>query len=100
MRKHVLESVLVLALFAPVALAAGPNEVFEAAYAKAVATHEKARGHQWTITTKTLTEAKKAARDGALEKALLLAHEAQELAEASVAQRENQKQVWRKAVVR
>lgn len=100
MRKQILNLVLALALFAPVALAAGPKDEFEAAYTEAVATHEKARGHQWTVTSAALEAAETAAKDGAFDKALALAHEAQELAEASVAQRESQEQVWRKAVVR
>lgn len=86
-------------LIAPLGAQAGAEAEFKEVYSAAVATHEAAADHQWTTTTKTLEAADSAAQNGERDTALSLAREARQLAEASVAQREDQQKSWRYLVV-
>lgn len=99
MNKPSLTAVTLVCLLAPLGAQAGAEGEFKEVYAKAVALHEAAAGHQWTTTTKTLEEADSAAQSGEYDRALSLASKSRDLAEASVAQRENQQENWRDAVV-
>jgi hypothetical protein len=54
----------------------------------------------WLTTTKELKAAKKAADGGKFDDAVKHAKEAEALANASIAQAEEQKKLWKDAVVR
>jgi hypothetical protein len=92
---------LAIGLGASVALAASADD-FKAAYAKAEAAEKKAveMKTSWTTTEKTLKAAKKAADAGKFDDAVKLAGEAEALANASIAQAEEQKKIWRDADIR
>jgi hypothetical protein len=81
---------------------AGPADDFAAAYAKADAASKRAvaRKTQWTTTVATLKSAQAAADAGKYDDAIALAKEAQALAEASIAQAEDQETAWKDGVIR
>ncbi|KMQ74410.1 hypothetical protein [Marinobacter subterrani] len=99
MNKPLLTIGISLALFAPLSAQAGPKEDFNDLYAKAQSTHHDAGTFQWTVTSDRLKAAKSAADNGDYEKAKSMAREALNLAEASVAQREQQQKVWRNVAI-
>jgi hypothetical protein len=93
--------ILSLAGFATASFAASADD-FKAAYAKAEAANKKAGAmkNQWTTTASELKAAKKAADAGKFDDAVKLANQAEALANASIAQAEEQKKLWKSAVVR
>jgi predicted nucleic acid-binding Zn-ribbon protein len=82
-------------------LAASADD-FKAAYAKAEAANKKAGAmkNQWTTTASELKAAKKAGDEGKFDDAIKHAEHAAALANASTAQAEEQKKLWKDAVVR
>jgi hypothetical protein len=86
---------------ATAAMAASADD-FKAAYAKAEAASKQALSMKtgWTTTTKALKAAKKAADAGKYDAAVKKANEALALANASIAQAEQQKKLWKDAVIR
>jgi dipeptidyl aminopeptidase/acylaminoacyl peptidase len=87
--------------FATAAFAASADD-FKAAYAKAEAANKQAGAHknQWTTTAGALKAAKAAADASKFDEAVKHAQEAEALANASIAQAEEQKKLWPAAVVR
>jgi hypothetical protein len=87
--------------FATTTLAASADD-FKAAYSKAEAANKKAGAmrNQWTTTASELKAAKKAADAGKFDEAVKHAEHAEALANASIAQAEEQKKLWADAVVR
>jgi len=87
--------------FATAALAASADD-FKAAYAKAEAANKRAGAlkNQWSTTADELKAAKKAADAGKFDDAVKLAQQAEALANASIAQSEEQEKIWKDAVVR
>jgi hypothetical protein len=75
---------------------------FKAAYAKAEAAIKQAHAlkNEWTTTGKEMKAAKKAADAGKFDDAVKHAEHAEALAKASIAQAEEQKKLWKDAVVR
>jgi hypothetical protein len=92
---------LAIGFGASTAFAASADD-FNVAYAKAAAAEKKAieMKTSWTTTEKTLKAAKKAADGGKFDDAVKLANEAEALANASIAQAEEQKKIWRDAEIR
>ena len=92
---------LVIGFGATTAFAASADD-FKAAYAKADAAEKKATAMKtsWTTTVKTLKAAKAAGDSGKFDDAVKLANEAEALANASIAQAEQQKKLWRDAEIR
>jgi hypothetical protein len=82
-------------------IAAGPQDAFKDAYAKAEAADARAGKlkNQWTTTQSTLLAAKKAADGGDYDTALQLAKRAEELADASIAQIEREDKLWKEAEI-
>jgi hypothetical protein len=103
MRTTLIRIALVLSVagFATAALAASADD-FKAAYAKAEAANKQAGAlkNQWTTTASELKAAKKAADAGKFDDGVKLAQQAEALANASIAQAEEQKKLWVDAVVR
>jgi hypothetical protein len=102
MRSDLLKSTLALAaamLIAgtALALAAGSEADFKAAYAAAEAANKEAGNlrNQWTTTAATLAAAKKAADAGDFDGAIASAKEAEALAKASIFQATSEKQRWK-----
>lgn len=105
-RRHRMSCMLMLGVI----LLAGANEVFaagsEADFKKAIEAAEAANKkagdlkNQWTTTGQSIAQAKKTAADGDFDKATALAKHAQDLAEASIAQAEEQKKIWKDAEIR
>ena len=93
--------VLSLAGMTTAAFAASADD-FKAAYAKAEAVAKEAvkMKYAWTTTANELKAAKKAAAAGKFDDAVKHAKQAEALAEASIAQANEQKKLWRDAVVR
>ena len=103
MHKSTMIAVFLLAgLLHGAAFAQSPEEGFKAAYAKAEAANKKAGElrNQWTTTAKTLKDAQKAADAGDFDKATKLAGEAEALANASIAQTEREKKLWKESEIR
>jgi hypothetical protein len=102
MRKHIFAAAILLVLPVAVAQAETPQEQFKAAYEKAETANKKAGElrNQWTTTANALKAAKAAADAGDFDKATNLAHEAEALANASIAQTEHEKKLWKDAVIR
>lgn len=102
MRNATLASVLVLALTAGAALAAGSEDDYKAAYAAAEAANKEAGKlrNQWTTTATTLAAAKKSAEAGEFDKATASAKEAEALAKASIFQATSEKTRWRNLEIR
>ncbi len=104
MRTHVL---IRLAMFvsiagtAQVAFAASADD-FKAAFAKAEAASKQAAAMktQWTTTASELKAAQKAADGGNYDQAVELARRAEALANASIAQANEQAKAWTEAVIR
>jgi len=86
--------------FATAAMAASADD-FKAAAAKAEAAMKQANAlkNQWTTTVDAMKAAKKAADAGKFDEAVKHAHEAEALANASVAQAKEQATAWHDAVV-
>lgn len=99
MNKPLLTIGISLALSAPLAAHAGPKEDFNDVYSKAQSTHEDAGTFQWTVTSDRLKAAKSAAENGDFDKARSMAQEALNLAKESLAQREQQQEVWRNVAI-
>jgi hypothetical protein len=87
--------------FATAAFAASAGD-FKAAYAKAEAAIKQAHAlkNEWTTTGAAMKAAKKAADAGKFDDAVKHAEQAEALAKASIAQAEEQKKLWKNAVVR
>lgn len=87
--------------FATAAFAASAND-FKAAYAKAEAAIKQAHAlkNEWTTTGAAMKAAKKAADAGKFDDAVKHAEQAEALAKASIAQAEEQKKLWKNAVIR
>jgi hypothetical protein len=107
MRSDLLKSTLALAaamLIAgtALALAAGSEADFKAAYAAAEAANKEAGNlrNQWTTTAATLAAAKKAADAGDFDGAIASAKEAEALAKASIFQATSEKQRWKDLEIR
>jgi hypothetical protein len=102
MRKYIFAAAILLVLPVATAQAEATQDQFKAAYEKAEAANKKAGElrNQWTTTAKTLKAAKTAADANDFDKATSLAHEAEALANASIAQAEHEKKLWKDAVVR
>jgi hypothetical protein len=81
---------------------AGAAEDYKAAYSKAEAASKKALAMKtgWMTTTKALKAAKKAGDAGKYDAAIKHAKQAEALANASIAQSEQQKKLWKDAVIR
>ena len=86
--------------FVTAAFAASADD-FKAAYAQAEAASKKALAMKtgWQTTTKELKAAKKAAGAGKYDDAVKHAKMAEALANASIAQSEEQKKLWKDAVI-
>jgi hypothetical protein len=96
-----LTSVLLIAGTA-LALAAGSETDFKAAYAMAEAADREA-GHlrnQWTVTAAALADAKKAADKGDFVQAVASAKQAEALAKASIFQATSEKEAWKAIEIR
>jgi len=87
--------------FATAAFAASADD-FKAAYAKAEAAIKQAHAlkNEWTTTGDAMKAAKKAADAGKFDDAVKHAEQAEALAKASLAQAEEQKKLWKNAVIR
>lgn len=87
--------------FATAAMAASADD-FKAAYAKAEAAIKQAHAlkNEWTTTGVAMKAAKKAADAGKFDDAVKHAKQAEALAKASIAQAEEQKKLWKDAVIR
>ncbi|HLH91610.1 MAG TPA: hypothetical protein VKX28_24435 [Xanthobacteraceae bacterium] len=81
---------------------AAPADDFKAAYAAAERASKQAAAlkTQWTTTVATLKAAQAAATAGKYDEAIALAKQAQALAEASIAQAEDQATAWKAGVIR
>jgi hypothetical protein len=84
------------------AAVAAPADDFKAAYAKAEAASKQAASlkTQWTTTVATLHAAQDAAKAGKYDDAVALAHQAEALAQASIAQAREQASAWKDGVIR
>jgi hypothetical protein len=103
MRAHsVLRLGLVAALLSSVPAFGQTAESYQAALAAAQAANGKAGKlrNQWTVTSAAMAAAKKAADAGDYATAEKLAKQAQAYAEASIAQSESEKHLWKDAEVR
>jgi protein involved in temperature-dependent protein secretion len=95
--------VLLLAgLSATPLIAQEPADAFKTAYAAAEVANKKAGNlrNQWTVTSASLAAAKKAADGGDYETATRLAKQAESLANASIAQTEREKSLWKDSEIR
>lgn len=88
--------------FMATAAMAASAEDFKAAYAKAEAAAKQALDLKagWVTTDSELKAAKKAADDGKFDDAVKHANKAEALAKASIAQVEEQKKLWKDAIIR
>jgi hypothetical protein len=95
-------SSLFLIAGAPLALAAGSEADFRAAYAAAEAADKEAGSlrNQWTVTAVALAAAKKAADAGDFEQAVAQSKEAEALAKASIHQATSEKEAWKALEIR
>jgi len=86
--------------FVTVAFAASADD-FKAAYAKAEAAIKQAHAlkNEWTTTGNEIKAAKKAADAGKFDDAVKHAKEAEALANASIAQANDEEKNWTKAVI-
>jgi hypothetical protein len=107
MRRNSPKSTLALAAAlliagATLALAAGTEADFSAAYATAEAANKEAGSlrNQWTTTAATLAAAKKAADAGNFDQAIASAKEAEALAKASIFQATSEKERWKDLEIR
>ena len=100
--RHLIGSVAMLSLVGLGAAMADPAEDFKAAYAKAEAASKQAAAMktQWMPTVAALAAAKKAGEAGKYDEATALAHNAEALANASMAQAKQQAAEWTQAVIR
>lgn len=100
-RKVSLIVLLSAGLSATVTSAQAPADGFKAAYAAAQAANKKAGDlrNQWTVTSASLGAAKAAAASGDYETAMRLAKEAEALANASIAQTEREKALWKESEI-
>ena len=96
-KKITLVILLSAGLSATATVAQAPADGFKEAYAAAQAANKKAGDlrNQWTATSASLAAAKKAADGGDYETATRLAKEAEALANASIAQTEREKTLWK-----
>lgn len=103
MRKREVSSVVLLiaGLSATPMIAQSPADAFKSAYATAQAANKKAGDlrNQWTVTSASLAAAKAAADGGDYETAMKLAKEAEALANASIAQTEREKTLWKESEI-
>ena len=100
--RHLIGSIAMLSLVGLTCAMADPAEDFKAAYAKAEAASKQAAAMktQWVPTVATLAAAKEAGDAGKFDEAIALAHKAEALANASVAQAKEQAADWTQAVIR
>ena len=103
MRNRKVSSVVLLiaGLSATPMIAQSSADGFKAAYATAQAANKKAGDlrNQWTVTSASLAAAKAAADGGDYETAIRLAKEAEALANASIAQTEREKTLWKESEI-
>ena len=103
MRNRKVSSVVLLiaGLSATPMIAQSLADGFKAAYATAQAANKKAGDlrNQWTVTSASLAAAKAAADGGDYETAIRLAKEAEALANASIAQTEREKTLWKESEI-
>ena len=103
MRNRKVSSVVVLitGLGATPMIAQSPADAFKSAYATAQAANKKAGDlrNQWTVTGASLAAAKTAADGGDYDTATRLAKEAKALADASIAQTEREKTLWKESEI-
>jgi hypothetical protein len=87
---------------ATLALAAGSEADFKAAYAAAEAANKEAGSlrNQWTVTAAALAAAKKAADAGDFDQAVAQSKEAEALAKASIYQATSEKEAWKVLEIR
>jgi hypothetical protein len=85
-----------------VALAAGSEADFKAAFATAEAANKEAGAlrNQWTVTAAALAAAKKAADAGDFDLAVASSKEAEALAKASIYQAQSEKELWKELEIR
>ena len=88
-----------ITLLVPLFAYAGAKEDYQKTYSKAENTHNNAGTFQWTTTSGRLEAAKSAAENGNYDEAKAMATEALELAEESLAQRQQQEELWHNAVI-
>ena len=100
-RKVSLVVLLVTVLNATPMIAQSPADAFKSAYATAQAANKRAGylRNQWTVTSASLAAAKAAADGGDYETAIRLAKEAEALANASIAQTEREKTLWKESEI-
>jgi hypothetical protein len=93
--------ILIVGGFVTAAFAASADD-FKAAYAKAEATSKQALSMKtgWLTTTNELKAAKKAADAGKFDEAVKHAQQAEALANASIAQANDEEKNWMKAAIR
>ena len=103
MRNRKVSSVVVLiaVLGATPMIAQSSADAFKSAYATALAANKTAGDlrNQWTVTSASLSAAKATADGGDYETALRLAREAEALANASIAQTEREKTLWKESEI-
>ncbi len=100
--RHLIAATAMLSLAGLASALADPAADFNAAYAKAEAASKQAAAMktQWLPTVTALAGAKKAADAGRYDEAITLAHDAEALANASIAQAKEQAADWTQAVIR
>ena len=101
MRQFLIAAMLAVSVAVP-ALAAGSEADYKAALAAAENAEQQAGAlkNQWTTTQQALAAAKKEATAGNFDKATELAKHAEALANASIAQANEQKKLWKNAEIR
>jgi hypothetical protein len=104
MRNRKVSSVVLLMVGFSVSpmIAQAPADSFKTAYVAAQTANKKAGDlrNQWTVTSAFLAAAKTAADGGDYETAMRLAKEAEALANASIAQTEREKNLWKESEIR
>lgn len=102
MRNILMISLAAAMLTAAFTASAASESDYQASYAKASALADKALAMDagWTTTGKVLHEAQQAAADRHFDQAMVLAQQAQALAQASIRQSEEQQTAWRAAVIK
>jgi len=103
MTKRIAVTILAAGLLLPVAAQAEATQSdYQAAYDQAMAVHQKVVDvkNQWTTTLDVLDAAEQAAGADDYAKATNLAQRAQQLAEDALEQAQEQKENWKKAVIK
>lgn len=101
MSKRSLAMAAVVAGVLPLAAYATTQSQYKEAYNDAMEVHQKVVAHkmQWTITNDKLAASRQAAKKGRYDKAVNLAHDAEELAQLAIEQwQHNQTGAWKQTV--